>query len=202
MRVLLTGLSEERIQNKMVFPSLPGVPAELQSIETITKGRKLMNQAYTLPELTREFKNEAYTVLHLATHGIFGGRAEDTFLLTYDGRMTMNRLESLIQTGMFRENNVDLLTLSACQTAQGNEQAAFGLAGIAVKAGVKSAIATLWSVDDAATSRLLSEYYRQYAAGGVSKAKALQIAQKKLIEQPRFWHPSFWSPFLLIGNWH
>jgi CHAT domain-containing protein len=201
MSALMGGLSEEKSDGEWAFPPLPGVPKELASIESLVGGKKLLNRDYTTDNLIREFKAHEYTIMHIATHGIFGGASEETFLLTYDGRLTMDGLEKLISLGKFRKNKVDLLTLSACETAQGDERAAFGLAGIAVKAGVNSAIATLWPVDDRATFQLISEFYRQLKTPGISKAEALQNAQRTLIVRPRFWHPGFWSPFLLIGNW-
>ncbi|RLC09087.1 MAG: hypothetical protein DRI57_22785 [Deltaproteobacteria bacterium] len=122
-------------------------------------------------------------------------------MLTYNSRLDMDRLEELIELSRFRDQKVELLTLSACQTAMGNERAVLGLAGVAVKAGVKSAIATLWFVDDESTSLTIREFYRQLGTSGLSKAKALQNAQKQLIAKRRFWHPIYWAPFLLIGNW-
>ena len=113
----------------------------------------------------------------------------------------MNTLEYLMSLGKYRNHQVDLLTLSACQTALGNERAALGLAGVAVKAGVRSAVATLWNVDDEATSLAIRELYRQLRKDGMSKAKALQNAQKMLLSQRKYWHPLYWAPFLLIGNW-
>ena len=67
------------------------------------------------------------------------------------------------------------------ETAAGDDRAAFGLAGVAIRAGVKSALATLWKVDDNAASKIIEEFYRQYMTAGMSKTKALQNAQKKLI---------------------
>jgi len=123
-------------------------------------------------------------------------------LLTFDEKMNMNQLEDLLQLTRFRENPVELLTLSACQTALGDERAALGLAGIAVKAGARSAVASLWFVDDEATALLISEFYRQLLQQpDTSKARAMQQAQKQLIQQDRYWHPSYWGAFLLIGHW-
>ncbi|MCK5877547.1 MAG: CHAT domain-containing protein, partial [Candidatus Marithrix sp.] len=90
----------------------------------------------------------------------------------------------------------------ACKTAVGDDKAALGLAGVAIKAGARSAIATLWFVDDEATSIAISNFYDELLTNpGISKAKALQNTQKKLIAQDRYWHPAYWAPFLLIGNW-
>jgi len=76
-----------------------------------------------------------------------------------------------------------------------------GLAGVAVKAGARSALATLWFVNDASTSQLVSEFYRQLKQPGVTKVQALQRAQIATLQDPRYRHPGYWAPFLLIGNW-
>ena len=196
--ILIGGLSEAR----QGFSALPSVPAELRDIREIMSGKILIqNNDYTIENMTAAFKEKPYSLVHIATHGVFGGTPEESFLLAYEDKLTMDRLEQLIGLGIFRKQKVELLTLSACQTALGNERAALGLAGVAVKAGVKSAIATLWFVDDEATSLAIREFYRQFREPGMSKAKAMQNVQKKLIAQRRYWHPLYWAPFLVIGNW-
>ncbi len=198
IEILIAGLSEGR----QGFSPLPSVVAELRDIKNIMNSKIILkNKDFNVANLTREFKNREYSVLHMATHGVFGGTPQESFLLSYDSKMTMGGLEQLISLGRFREKPVELLTLSACQTALGNERAALGLAGVAVKAGVRSAIATLWYVDDEATSLAIREFYRQIRKPGVSKAQALQNTQKMLIAERRYWHPLYWAPFLLIGNW-
>ena len=113
----------------------------------------------------------------------------------------MNRLAQTIGLRRFQEEPLELLVLSACQTAAGDDRAALGLAGIALKAGARSALATLWFINDEATSVLVSEFYRQLQDPSISKAKALQNAQLMLVRDKRYRHPSLWAPFLLIGNW-
>ncbi|MDM8549806.1 CHAT domain-containing protein [Desulfobacterales bacterium HSG2] len=198
INILMGGLSEGR----QGFSPLPSVTAELRDIKEIMGAKVLIqNKDYTIDNLTSEFKKEAYSILHVATHGVFGGTPDQSFLLAYENKLTMDRLEDLIGLSRFREKKVELLTLSACQTALGDERAALGLAGVAVKAGVKGAIATLWFVDDEATSVAIREFYRQLKKPGLSKAQAMQNVQKKLIAQRRYWHPLYWAPFLVIGNW-
>ncbi len=97
---------------------------------------------------------------------------------------------------------MELLTLSACQTAAGDDRAALGLAGIAVKAGARSALASLWFVNDESSSMLIGSFYTNlHDEAGISKAKALQQAQVKLLNDPRYGHPCYWAPFQIIGNW-
>ncbi|MEE4357126.1 MAG: CHAT domain-containing protein, partial [Desulfococcaceae bacterium] len=193
---LLSGLSESR----QGFPPLPNVPEEVMNIQKITDGSVLQNRNFTLENLSGALRNTEYTMIHMATHAQFGSSPEKTFLLTYDGKITPDSLEKLIGLGIFRDNPVDLLTLSACQTAAEDERAILGLAGIALKSGAGSSLSTLWYVDDEAGSVLLTEFYRQLIQKNMSKAKALQQAQIKLIGHSSFHHPMYWSPFLLIGN--
>ncbi len=197
-RALLAGVSDA-VQD---FSPLPGVPRELRDIGEITAGSTILNQAFGLDAFRQQLLETPYSAIHLATHGQFTGDPETSFLLTYDDRLTMDRLQEVIGYGKFREQPLELLTLSACQTALGDEQAALGLAGVAVKAGARSAIATLWFVDDEATSRAMREFYqRLFGDEPLSKAKALQQIQTRLLSNPRFAHPAYWGPFLLIGNW-
>ena len=191
-KILLEGLSKARHG----FAPLPNVTLELAGIQKVMGGKINQDQDYTTANLKDEFASHTYSYVHIATHGVFGGNAANTFLLTYDGRLSMDQLEK-----MLKGSPVELLTLSACQTALGDERAAFGLAGIAVKAGVSSAVATLWFVDDIATAEAMTTFYRELKKTELSKAKALQNTQKYLINQPRFRHPAYWAPFLLIGNW-
>jgi CHAT domain-containing protein len=113
----------------------------------------------------------------------------------------------LIRPSEFHGRTIDLLTLSACETAVGDDRAALGLAGVAIKAGSRSALATLWCVDDEASTRLISDFYSQLKVHPLHKALALQQAQIKQLRRARdpadqrFQHPYYWSPYLLIGNW-
>jgi len=196
-RTLLGGLSEERED----FPALKGVEKELEAIRTVTGGKVLLNQEFTDENLESEMRGRDYGTLHLATHAIFGGSPEETYLVTYNDRLTMDELGRLVGLRKYQERQPELLTLSACETAMGDERSAFGLAGVALKAGARSAVATLWSVSDKAAFLIVDEFYRQLGTSGVSKAEALRNAQKRLIAEPRYEHPAFWAPFLLIGNW-
>ena len=76
-----------------------------------------------------------------------------------------------------------------------------GLAGVAVQAGAKSALASLWSISDEATASLMRSFYTTRKAGGVTKAQSLRDAQLALLRTPEYQHPSYWAPYLLIGNW-
>lgn len=199
IRLLLNGLTEP-VQG---FPPLPYVSSELNAIQGLYKDCKILkNREFTLPSVKAELERTPYTVVHMASHGQFDRDLDKTFLLTYDGRLTMDALESFMAVSRFREKPVELLCLSACQTAAGDDRAALGLAGIALKAGARSALASLWFINDRATSELVADFYRQQTENpSLSKAKALQYAQTALLKTPRYQDPAYWAPFLLIGNW-
>lgn len=198
VRMLLNGLSQP-VQG---FSRLDFVGGELQNIEATYPSEKLFDESFTLASLKNKLGNEQFSVVHIASHGQFDRDVRKTFVLTHDDKLTLNELEALIRPSQYRGRPVELLVLSACQTAAGDDRAALGLAGVAIKAGARSALATLWFVNDQSTSELITEVYRQLQhTPGISKAKALQAAQNKLLVDRRFKHPCYWSPYLLIGNW-
>jgi CHAT domain-containing protein len=108
----------------------------------------------------------------------------------------------MVRQSRFRDEPIELLTLSACSTAEGDPRAALGLAGVALKSGARSALASLWFVNDRSTADLVSRFYSELAAPGTSKAQALRRAQLALVAGGEFIHPGYWSPFIIIGNWN
>ena len=151
LRFLTAGLTKS-VQG---FPALPYVAEEVASIEQLYKGDQLINDAFRTAQLERELRDGGYSVLHIGTHGKFSPDVDDSFLLTFDGKLTMQRLDHLVGLFRFREEPLELLTLSACQTGVGDDRAALGLAGVALKAGARSALATLWFINDEASASLL-----------------------------------------------
>ncbi|HEX2565830.1 MAG TPA: CHAT domain-containing protein [Burkholderiales bacterium] len=197
-QVLLSGLTES-VQN---FPALPFVAEELKGLQAIfAGGRQLRDRDFSVPGFKQELRGKSYSIVHIASHGEFDSDPRKSFLLTWDGRLDMDGLEAVMKQVRFRDEPVELLTLSACRTAAGDDRASLGLAGVAVKAGARSVLATLWYVNDQASSLLVNDFYRQLREGSASKAKALQAAQRAVLSDRRFRHPGYWAPFLLIGNW-
>jgi CHAT domain-containing protein len=194
---LVLGIS----QSVQGFGDLPNVLHEVSAVHDIEGGKELVNNAFTEAHFAGELKTTPYNIVHIASHGQFGDDPKKTFLLAYDGELNMNELETDIKYGERRENALELLVLSACETATGDDRAALGLAGVALKAGARSALASLWYVSDQAAGELVVDFYRALQSPGESKAHALQAAQRKLASSARYAHPAYWAPFLLIGNW-
>ena len=184
------------------FAPLQYVSGEMSSLKKLYGGSELMNKQFVKTNIDKEFVGENYSIVHIASHGHFDSDVKKTFVLTFDGKLTLDDLEQLLRPSQLRDKPVELLTLSACQTAAGDDRAALGLAGIAIKAGARSAFATLWFVNDQSSSTLVSDFYTQlHNHPDLSKAKALQTAQLKLLTDPLYAHPCYWAPYLIIGNW-
>jgi CHAT domain-containing protein len=198
VQVLVAGLTDA-VQG---FPPLPAVDEELYVISDLYDGQLLENKDFTIANVDAELTSgRPYSIVHMASHGQFENDVRKTFVLTDDSKLTMDKLEGYMGVTAYRDRPVELLTLSACQTAVGDDRAALGLAGVAIKAGARSAMATLWSVNDKASSILVTEFYRELRDPTISKAEALRQAQLTLMQDKRYGHPVYWSPYLLIGNW-
>ena len=195
---MLSGGLTEAVQG---FAALPYVGIELDQLNSTGTGEQLRDQAFTTRNFEHELATKSFSVVHVASHAQFDSDSRRSFLLTFDGKLTIDRLEGQMKVNRFRDEPVELLFLSACQTAAGDERAALGLAGVAVKAGARSALATLWHINDQASSLLVGEFYRQLGQSGTTKAQALQRAQQAMLGDLRYRHPGYWSPFMLIGNW-
>lgn len=181
--------------------TLPGVKQEVQDISQQGKSTLLLNHAFTLQNFKQELLGNAYSVIHIASHGFFSSKADDSFLMTYDDLLKLDELENLLRSVTYRNHPVDLITLSACQTAAGDDRAPLGFSGVALKARAHSALGSLWPISDHAAQNLMSHFYQNLGQTGISKVEALRQAQLTLLHNPDFAHPFYWSPFMIIGNW-
>jgi CHAT domain-containing protein len=196
-KVLQCGLSLKRHG----FSELPHVKVELDKIHRIMGGKVLKDKDFTIDHLKDELNNTPYNTLHFSTHGTFGNTPRDIQLKTYEKPIHLNHLNKLIAICNYRHQPIELLTLSACDTARGDERAALGLGGVAVKTGVATAVASLWKVDDNAAAEIMTSFYQSLKNSRGKKAQSLRLAQISMIESDQFSHPSYWAPFLLMGAW-
>ncbi|MBD3885415.1 CHAT domain-containing protein [Phormidium tenue FACHB-886] len=198
LQALMAGLTEERNG----FSALANVQRELQSVQTEIPGQILLNETFTSATLQAEIKSNPFSIVHLATHGQFSSNADATFVLAWDKPITVKELGSLLRTtDETREKAIELLVLSACETASGDDRAALGLAGVAVQSGARSTLASLWSLNDESAARLISQFYRELVPSDLSKAEVLRQAQLSLLHDPNYRHPLYWAPYVLVGNW-
>ncbi|MBD2775400.1 CHAT domain-containing protein [Iningainema sp. BLCCT55] len=200
LKALTAGVAQERSIENLNFPPLKNVARELEKVKAkIPKTQQLLNQQFTEKNMQNQLQSNNFSVVHLATHGEFSSDPEKTFIVTWNELLKVKDFDHLLRVSdSSQSNNIELLVLSACKTAEGDKRAALGLAGVAVRAGARSTLATLWSVDDESTTNLMSEFYSELKAG-VNKAEALQHAQLKAFAKQK--SPYLWAPFVLVGNW-
>jgi CHAT domain-containing protein/RNAse (barnase) inhibitor barstar len=198
LKTIAAGLTEER----QGFTALDHVDLELKEIKEHSHSIVLLNQEFTSQSLQQKIRFSDYPIVHIATHGQFSSSLEDTFILAWDSQININQLDNILQTRNLSQNDaIELLVLSACETAIGDKWAALGLAGMAVRAGARSTLATLWSVNDRATAELMSQFYQELSEKHLPKAEAIRQAQLKLIHSRWYNHPFYWAPYVLLGNW-
>jgi CHAT domain-containing protein len=190
------------------FKPLAGVKAEIGAIIKtasggVMPGEMYLDEAFTAARL-KDISQRKFPLMHVASHFRFSpGTEANSFLLLGDGeRLTLGE----IRTQNYRFDNVDLLTLSACETglgggrdAQGKEIEGFGV--IAQQQGAKAVLATLWPVADESTATLMAELYRRRQSDSLTKIEALRQAQISLTQGSKYAHPYYWAPFILMGNW-
>lgn len=192
------------------FSALTGVPQELRSIvaddggEGFIPGMIRLDEQFDRDALVTALA-EAYPVIHLASHFSLAPNSPDQSVLLLGDGNTVS-LSDLTLDGEFNFFDARLLTLSACQTGLSGQRAdgreIDSLAALAQEAGVPAVLASLWSVSDASTARLMREFYRQWLESGKDKARAMQTAQLALLDDPsgKFAEPFFWSAFLVMGD--
>ncbi|MEH2060427.1 MAG: CHAT domain-containing protein [Nostoc sp.] len=199
LRALTAGLTQPppRFAN---YGPLLGIKSEFDGITKAgVSTTRLLDGDFKKKNLESEIAAASFNIVHLATHGQFSSRLEDTFILDFDGQINVKDFDTLFRSQ--GKTVVELLVLSACQTAAGDNRAALGLAGAAVRAGARSTIASLWQIDDESTAMFVSAFYRELKRGKITKAQAVHRAQLQLLKHPNYHAPSFWSAYVLIGNW-
>jgi CHAT domain-containing protein len=200
-RSVARALSQRDLEARREELALPGVREEVAAIAAFTQGKVLLDGGFTLESFEREVEGGDYRMVHIASHGVFGGSAQSSYVLAFDDLLGIGRLQGMLRSEQLQQHPIDLLTLSACETAEGNDRAPLGIAGAAMSARARSVLGTLWPVDDEAAREVMERFYRGLVNEGLSKAQALRAAQLALMRQPDTRHPYFWAPFSLIGNW-
>ncbi|MBN3906651.1 MAG: CHAT domain-containing protein [Nostoc sp. NMS1] len=207
MIALIAGLS--KLSPSSIDPNAPKNMENLlpskQEIENVEKQTKssvaLLDKKFTLKRFKEELTQHNFPIVHITTHGQFSSDPLKTVLVAYDKLINIRDFDSLIRGKTENSQDaIELLVLSACETAKGNKQSAMGIAGMAAQAGARSTVATLWRVDADSTALLMQEFYKGLN-NGLPKAEALRQAQLSLLSNPKYKKAYYWSGFLLVGSW-
>ncbi len=205
LNVLAAGISEALQVEQKDFREIKA-QEELEILKNLVPTNALLNAQFTKNNLRKTLEQEDFSVIHLATHGSFSSDPQDTYILAYQELLTAHELNNLLETKNRQGlNELELLVLSACETASGDNRATLGLAGLAVRAGAKSTLASLWLANDDFTIPLIKRFYEELTKGS-SKAEALHQAQKSLVYQEfdglkLLNSPYNWGAYVLVGNW-
>ena len=213
-RILSAGLSKDPgplptqngTEQEDIFGPLIHVENEINQISKASDS--FLNSMFTEDRVRKAMRLSNYNVVHFATHGEFGFTRDKTYLLAAADQQTGEaeiettqiKLETFDNLLVTRDRTpLELLTLSACETAEGDDREVLGMAGLAVQTGARATLSTLWSINDLSTSFLMQNFYELVSSNKSQKAKALQEAQIKLIEKG--YTPSIWAPYLMVGDW-
>ncbi|MEA5596755.1 CHAT domain-containing protein [Rivularia sp. UHCC 0363] len=212
-KALILGLTKSATIDGKNFEELFAVQREVDAVKKqFPNHTDLIDDNFIPDNFRQKLQQTTYPIVHIASHAQFGVIPEDTFIVTGNNKkITISELENSLQNLNSPSGSVELLAITACQTAVGDDRSTLGLAGVALQVGVKSAIASLWSVGDASTSKLVEEFYQNYRQEGMSIAQALQKAQIKMINAKKlpesegmnidYDNPAYWAPMIVIGNW-
>ncbi|MDJ0690300.1 MAG: CHAT domain-containing protein [Xenococcaceae cyanobacterium MO_188.B32] len=200
LNAMLAGLTESR-QN---YPPLKNVDLQLNQISGEIPSQILLDDKFTVSNFQNQLQLLPFPVVHIATHGQFSSQPEQTFILAWDNSIDLNQLSNFLKSRQEIESEpIELLVLAACQTAKGDKRATLGLAGVAINAGARSTLATLWKVSaDESPGVLLSQFYRELINNpNLTKAEALRRAQLEFLKDDSRNRPYFWASYVLLGNW-
>ena len=206
VNALIAGANNAPSFKKEKLGPLENVNFELSELsKQVSKSHKLENQNFLKEEIQKQINSTPFNVVHIATHGQFSSNPEQTFVLDWNKRINIKDWDQLLQLKDFKtETPVELLVLSACETATGDKRAALGLAGVAIRAGARSTLATLWQVNDASTAEFMIQFYKKFNNSKITKAEALRNAQLDFLRDypdTDYNRPYHWAPFILVGNW-
>ena len=203
----LLAMGASQFQDRSI-PTLPGTKQEIAALsqslgdagQSDWEVTRLENSSFTQKRINQNLATKPYSALHVSTHAQFQpGKVEESYIQLWDQKLRLDELNTID----WDQSNADLVVLSACQTALGDTNAANGFAGIALKAGVPSAIGTLWSINDQSTTDLMKSFYGALPDSR-TKAQALQSAQVQALRGPlsstATTAPYYWAGFSLIST--
>ena len=226
-QVLALGVSQPPNRRQENLTPLPAVPLEISTlVSKLWEGKLFLNEQATLSNLKAVRRQQPFGIIHLATHADFmKGPLGNSFILLWDDKLRLNQLRQL----SLNDPPVEMMVLSACRTALGDEEAEIGFAGLAVLAGVKTSVASLWEVGDAGTTAMMANFYEKLRKAPI-RAEAMRQAQMAMVrgqiylkdgqlkgietlnslvlpmasvkDQPdaMLTHPYYWAAFTMVGN--
>ncbi|GAP94207.1 CHAT domain-containing protein [Leptolyngbya sp. NIES-2104] len=203
LAVTLGGVGIPQTIDGKNYPPILKLREELDRIaQSVKTNPPLINEAFTIPNIRKQLQNSNFSAIHWKTHGTFSSDPTETYMVAYKERIATQTLHDLVQiSSRSGSRPLELLVLSACETARGDSRAVLGLAGLAARTGTRSVLSTLWTAQDAPNTEFMAQFYRSLSQPGTTKAEAVRQAQLNLIQKTGYTTPHIWSNYVLIGNW-
>ncbi|MBD2452466.1 CHAT domain-containing protein [Nostoc sp. FACHB-152] len=204
-KALIAGISKPSPSLKYLnssedFQALPETNHELIDVKRqVQSSVALLNEAFTSQRFQQQLNSGNFPIVHVTTHGQFSSDPQQTVLLAWDKPINIREWKGWLKVQQ-NQDPIELLVLSACETAKGNKRSALGITGVAVQAGARSTVASLWLVDAKSTAMLVGQFYKGLNSG-LTKAEALRQAQLSLLSNPQYDHPYYWAGLILVGSW-
>ncbi len=203
LKVSVGGVSIEQTINGTEFPPIIKLQEELDRIaRSVETGTPLINEAFTTENIRKQLQSDNFSAIHWKTHGTFSSDPAETYIVAYRERIATSTLNDLIHVASRSGSRpLELLVLSACETARGDNRAVLGLAGLAARTGTRSVLSTLWVAQDTPNTEFMASFYQALSQPGITKAEAVRQAQLSLIQNSGHTTPYIWGNYVLIGNW-
>lgn len=206
INVLIAGATDAPSFQKEGLGSIDNVAIELEGIQqNIQSHQILANQNFVRQNIQKQINQTTFNIVHFATHGKFSSNPEQTYILDWNERIKVKDLDKVLSLDFQRTANpIELLILSACETATGDKRAALGLAGVAIRAGARTTLASLWQINDASTAEFMIRFYQELNRHHNTKAEALRNTQLAFLKETNnqdYNRPYHWAAFILVGNW-
>ncbi|MDJ0708153.1 MAG: CHAT domain-containing protein [Leptolyngbyaceae cyanobacterium MO_188.B28] len=203
LKVTVGGVGIPQVINGAEFPPIAKLREEFEGIaQYVEVSDFLVDESFTTQNIRQQLQTGEFSAIHWKTHGVFSSDPQETYIVAYNEQIIARELNDLIGLGsQDGARPLELLVLSACETAQGDNRAVLGLAGLAARTGTRSVLSTLWIAQDTPNTVFMSRFYRALTQSRMTKAEALRQAQLDLIREYGYTTPYIWSNYVLIGNW-
>ncbi len=203
LKVKIGGVGIPQVIDDTQFPPIDKLSEELEGIaQHVQVSDPLLNESFTTENIRQQLQAGDFSAIHWKTHGVFSSDPQETYIVAYNEQIVAPALNNLIQLGSQNgAQPLELLVLSACETAQGDSRAVLGLAGLAARTGTRSVLSTLWIAQDTPNTDLMIRFYEKLSQPNISIAESVRQAQLALMQEDGYTTPYIWSNYVLVGNW-
>ena len=203
LKVKIGGVGISQVIDDTQFPPIAKLSEELNGIaQHVAVSDPLLDESFTTDNIRQQLQTSDFSAIHWKTHGVFSSNPQETYIVAYNEKIVAQALNNLIQlSSQGGAQPLELLVLSACETAQGDNRAVLGLAGLAARTGTRSVLSTLWIAQDTPNTDFMIRFYENLSQPNMTIAESVRQAQLALMREDGYTTPYIWSNYVLVGNW-